>query len=95
MDKLKPGGESALDLDLNASPLQKLDTLLKRHQAKQSALALKRANSPNDAVEKPFVVTIGSAKAGTARMLTQTEIEDLRKTKQLIAEHTRRAIAQL
>ena len=86
MEKLKTGGESASDSVSTALLPQKLDVSAKLKQAKQFALESKDRMLKSNVTSSRFVVSLNSGRHSQTRMLTPTEIEDLRKTKRMVAE---------
>ncbi|MES2536195.1 MAG: hypothetical protein V4632_10020 [Pseudomonadota bacterium] len=90
MDKLKTGGKNDLVSVSNVSQHPKLTTLSTLQLAKKSALELKKRMVLTKLTNGKFVVEvkIPKEKIGTSRMLTRSEIDELRQTKHSIAERT-------
>lgn len=86
MDKLKAGGDNASGSVSAVLPPQKPDTSVAQQQAKRFALELKQRMSRFSVSSGRFVVSLKGAKHSQSRMLTLTEIEDLRRTKRIVAE---------
>ena len=86
MEKLKTGGDNASGSVSTALPPQKPDTSATLQQAKQFALESKQRMLMLNPTSGTFVVALNSAKHSQSRMLTLTEIEELRKTKRIVSE---------
>lgn len=86
MDKLKTGGDNASGSVSTVLPPQKPDTSVTLQQAKQFALESQQRMLKLSATTGKFVVSLNSAKHSQSRMLTPTEIEELRKTKRMVSE---------
>lgn len=86
MEKLDAGGSNVLDSTV--LPPQKPDTSVTLQQPKQFALESKQRMLKLNATSGKFVVSLNSAKHSQSRMLTPTEIEELRKTKRMVSERT-------
>ncbi len=77
MGKLDAGGANVLDSTV--LPPQKPDNSATLQQAKQLSLESKERMLKLNATSGKFVVSLNSAKHSQSRMLTPTEIEELRK----------------
>jgi len=90
MDKSKAGGKGDSASTSNAAPPRKLVTLSTLRQARESRSASKEAAVQLKSTTR-FVVSLGSSTspAGTARMLSERELEELRATKRAVLEWTR------
>jgi hypothetical protein len=85
MDKFKIGDDNPSDLVSTVLLPQKPDTSLTLQQAKQVSLEAKQLMLKPNATSGSFVVSLNSSKHSQYRMLTPSEIEDLRKTKRMIS----------
>ena len=94
MEKLKTGGDNASDSVSTVLPPQKPDTSVTLQQAKQFALESKQRMLKLNVTSGRFVVALKSPKHSHARMLSPSEIEDLRKTKRIVAERMFELIKQ-
>jgi hypothetical protein len=63
-------------------------------EAKQFALESKERMLKPNAPSGRFVVSLNSVKPSQSRMLTPTEIEELRKTKRMVAERMAELLKQ-
>ena len=86
MDKFKISGDNASDLISTVLLPQKPATSLTLQQAQQVSLEAKQLMLKPDATSGSFVVSLNRSKNSQSRMLTPSEIEDLRKTKRMISE---------
>jgi hypothetical protein len=86
MDKFKIGDDNVSDLISTVLLSQRQDTSLTLQQAKQVSLEAKQLMLKPDATSVSFVVSLNRSKYSQSRMLTPSEIEDLRKTKRMISE---------
>jgi len=86
MDKFKISGDNASDLISTVLLPQKPATSLTLHQAKQVSLEAKQLMLKPDATSGSFVVSLNRSKNSQSRMLSPSEIEDLRTTKRMISE---------
>ena len=86
MDKFKIGDDNASDLVSTVLLPQKPDTSLTLQQAKQTSLEAKQLMLKPDATSGSFVVSLNRSKHSQSRMLTPSEIEDLRSTKRMVSE---------
>ena len=89
MDKSKAGGKNDSASVSTALPHLKLDISLKRRVPKQFGLESKKLTINCDSSDGQFVVKMANEKNSTTgsqtRMLTKSEIDSLRKTKQSVA----------
>lgn len=89
MNKSKTGGKDDSASVSIALPHRKLDTSLKRRVPKQFELESKKLTIDSDSSDGQFVVKMANEKNSTVgsqtRMLTKSEIDSLRKTKQSVA----------
>ena len=86
MGTLKNGGKSGLGLDSTALQRPKPGTSLTLQKAKQFAIESK-GRIAKHATSGQFIVSIGKPTGGSARMLSKSEVEQLRKTKHSVAKH--------
>ena len=95
MDKSKSGGRSSLDLTTSALQRRRHDTLLRLQQAKRSGEVSKNIlATPGVNQERCTVSVLSNEKLrGTARMLSSTELFDLRETKKLAAKRTLKVVS--
>ena len=94
MDKLKTGGDNASGSVSTVLLPQKPDTSVKLKQAKQFSLESKQRVLKFKSTSGSFVVSLKSSKHSQSRMLTPSEIEDLRKTKRMISERMAQLLKQ-
>ena len=86
MDKFKIGDDNPSDLVSTVLLPQRPDTSLRLQQAKQVSLEAKQLMLKRAVTSGSFVVSLNRSKNSRSRMLTPSEIEDLRKTKRMISE---------
>jgi len=86
MDKFKIGDDNASDLVSTVLLPQKPDTSLTLQQAKQTTLEAKQLMLKRAVTSGSFVVSLNRSKNSQSRMLTPSEIEDLRTTKRMVSE---------
>jgi hypothetical protein len=94
MEQLKSGGKKSLVLDAIALQRQKHDTLLRLHQAKKSVKVLMNSSTEQVGESMRIVVSINSSDAlrGKSRMLSDSELQELINTKQIVSTETRHVI---